>query len=164
MVADREGFERFFRERYPRVVRACALVTLDLAAAEEIAAEAFSRSWPRWEQMHDDDHAGGYVFTTAMRLCSKRRARSRRELIGDVADRPSARDEISGALDRDEVFAALALLSVRQRQAVTLRDWAGFETDEVATMLAMNPSTVRVHLARGREALRASLDVKEQEA
>ena len=42
MVADREGFERFFRERYPRVVRACALVTLDPAAAEEIAAEAFS--------------------------------------------------------------------------------------------------------------------------
>ena len=49
MVADREGFERFFRERYPRVVRACALVTLDPAAAEEIAAEAFSRLWPRWE-------------------------------------------------------------------------------------------------------------------
>ena len=123
-MADREGFERFFRERFPRVVRACALVTLDPAAAEEIAAEAFSRLWPRWEQMHDDDHAGGYVFTTAMRLCSKRRVRSRREVIGDVSERSASRDEVAGALDREEVFAALALLSVRQRQAVTLRDWA----------------------------------------
>jgi RNA polymerase sigma-70 factor (ECF subfamily) len=164
VVADREGFERFFRERYPRVVRACALVILDAAAAEEIAAEAFSRLWPRWEQMHDDDHAGGYVFTTAMRLCSKRRARSRRELVGEVIDRSSSRDEASGALDRQEVFTALARLSVRQRQTVTLRDWAGFETDEVAVMLGMKPSTVRVHLARGREALRATLGVKEQEA
>jgi RNA polymerase sigma factor (sigma-70 family) len=59
------------------------------------------------------------------------------------------------------VFAALALLSVRQRQAVTLRDWAGFETDEVAAMLGTNASTVRVHLARGREALRETLGVKE---
>lgn len=133
MVADREAFERFFRERYPRVVRACALVTLDPTAAEEIAAEAFSRLWPKWGQMHGDDHAGGYVYTTAMRLCSKRRVRAGRELIGDVADRPSGIDEASRAIDRREVFSALAQLSVRQRQAVVLRDWAGFETDEVAS-------------------------------
>lgn len=164
MVADREGFERFFRARYPQLVRACALVTLDVAAAEEIAAEAFSRSWPRWGQMHDDDHAGGYVYTTAMRLCSKRRTRARREVVGDVVERPASRDEAGTALDRAEVFAALARLSLRQRQAVTLRDWAGFETDEVASMLGVSASTVRVHLARGRASLRETLGVREPEA
>jgi RNA polymerase sigma factor (sigma-70 family) len=163
VVADREAFERFFRERYPRVMRACALVTLDPAAAEEVAAEAFSRLWSKWGQMHDDDHAGGYVYTTAMRLCSKRRARAGRELIGDVADRSSGIDEATRALDRREVFSALAQLSVRQRQAVVLRDWAGFETDEVAEMLGMKASTVRVHLMRGREALRERLAVKESD-
>ncbi|MGZ8615094.1 MAG: sigma-70 family RNA polymerase sigma factor [Actinomycetota bacterium] len=163
-MADREGFERFFRVRFPQLVRACALVTLDVAAAEEIAAEAFSRLWPRWGQMHDDDHAGGYVYTTAMRLCSKRRTHARREVVGDVAERPSSRDEVGTALERAEVFAALARLSLRQRQAVTLRDWAGFETDEVASMLGMSASTVRVHLARGRASLRVTLGVKEPEA
>ena len=163
MVADREGFERFFRERYGRVVRACALVILDAAAAEEIAAEAFSRLWPRWNGMHDDDHAGGYVYMTAMRLCSKRRTRSRREVIGDVVVRPADRDEASAALDRQEVFAALALISLRQRQAVVPRDWAGFDTDDVAEILGMKPSTVRVHLSRGREALRDHLAVKEND-
>jgi RNA polymerase sigma-70 factor (ECF subfamily) len=161
VVADREGFERFFRERYGRVVRACALVTLDTAAAEEIAAEAFSRLWPRWNRMHDDDHAGGYVYTTAMRLCSKRRMRSRHEVVGPVTERPSGRDEASASLDRQEVFAALALISLHQRQAVVLRDWAGFETDDVAEMLGLKPSTVRVYLMRGREALRERLAVKE---
>ena len=164
MVADREGFERFFRARYPQLVRACALVTLDVAAAEEIAAEAFSRLWPRWGLMHDDDHAGGYVYTTAMRLCSKRRTRARREVLGDIADLSTGRDEAETALTRAEVFAALGRLSLRQRQVVALRDWAGFETDEVASMLGMGASTVRVHLARGRASLRETLDVKEQEA
>lgn len=164
MVADHEGFERFFRVRFSQLVRACALVTLDVTAAEEIAAEAFSRLWPRWGQMHDDDHAGGYVYTTAMRLCSKRRTHARREVVGDVAERPSSRDEVGTALERAEVFAALARLSLRQRQAVTLRDWAGFETDEVASMLGMSASTVRVHLARGRASLRVTLGVKEPEA
>jgi RNA polymerase sigma-70 factor, ECF subfamily len=164
VVADREGFERFFEARYRKLVQACALITLDVPAAEEIAAEAFTRLWPRWEQMHDDEHAGGYVYTTAMRLCSKRRMRLRRELVVDVSERSTRRDETSAALDRGEIFAALSGLSVRQRQAVTLRDWAGFETEEVASMLGMSASTVRVHLARGRAALRDALGVKEEEA
>ena len=164
MVADRGGFERFFRARHPQLVRACALVTLDVAAAREIAAEAFSRLWPRWGQMHDDDHAGGYVYTTAMRLCSKRRARARREVLGAVAERSIGRDEAGTALIRAEVFAAPGRLSLRQRQAVTLRDWAGFETEEVSSMLGMSASTVRVHLARGRAALRGTLGVKEPQA
>ena len=44
-----------------------------------------------------------------------------------------------------------------------LRDWAGYPTDEVASMLGMRESTVRVHLSRGREALRRSLSVEEWE-
>jgi RNA polymerase sigma factor (sigma-70 family) len=163
VVVDRDGFEAFYRERYARVVRACTLVLLDSAAAEDVAAESFARLWAHWGTIHDDDHAGGYVFTTAMRLCSKRRSRGTREVVSDISDRASGTDEASRALMRDEVFAALGRLSVRQRQAVVLRDWAGFETEEIAQMLGMKASTVRVHLARGRETLRSMLTVKEEE-
>jgi DNA-directed RNA polymerase specialized sigma24 family protein len=44
-----------------------------------------------------------------------------------------------------------------------LRDWAGFGTDEVARMIGAKESTVRVHLARGRAALRAALSVEDTE-
>jgi RNA polymerase sigma-70 factor (ECF subfamily) len=162
VVADRAGFEGFYREHLTRVVRACTLVTLDPVAAEDVAAEAFARLWSHWGQIHDEDHAGGYVFKTAMRLCAKRGAKARREVIGEVADRPGT-DELGRSDDRAEVFAALGGLSVRQRQAVVLRDWAGYPTDEVASMLGMRESTVRVHLSRGREALRRSLSVEERE-
>ena len=57
--------------------------------------------------------------------------------------------------------AAIEKLSLRQRQAVVLRDWAGFETSEVARMLGMRESTVRVHLSRARQLLRASMQVEE---
>jgi RNA polymerase sigma factor (sigma-70 family) len=150
-MADRAAFEGFYREHLARVVRGCTLVLLDEAAAEDVAAEAFARLWSKWGQIESDDHAGGFVFRTAMRLCA-RRAR-RRELIGRVPER-SAPDEISRSLDRQEVLRALGHLPVRQRQAVVLRDWAGMETSEVAKLLGMRDSTVRVHLARGRGALR----------
>lgn len=152
-MAERAAFEGFYREHLARVVRGCTLVLLDQAAAEDVAAEAFARLWSKWGQIESDDHAGGFVFKTAMRLCA-RRAR-RRELIGRVPER-SAPDEIGRSLDRQEILRALRRLSVRQRQAVVLRDWAGMETSEVAKLLGMRDSTVRVHLARGREGLRTA--------
>jgi RNA polymerase sigma factor (sigma-70 family) len=158
-VPDRAGFEAFYVGNLPRVVRACALVLLDRAEAEDVAAEAFARLWSHWGQIHGDDHAGGYVFKTAMRLCSKRRRRGVREVVGPVPERRSEADPVV----RVSVTEALRRLPLRQRQSVVLRDWAGFETDEVARMLGTKESTVRVHLARGRAALRSALTVEERE-
>jgi RNA polymerase sigma factor (sigma-70 family) len=160
-MADRAGFEGFYREHLPRIVRACALVLLDRGLAEEVAAEAFARLWSRWGQIQSDDHAGGYVFKTAMRLCSKRARARRRETTVPQLERAGA-DEGARVAERADVWRALATLSVRQRQAVVLRDWAGYETKELAAMLGMRESTARVHLARGREALRRALAVEER--
>jgi RNA polymerase sigma factor (sigma-70 family) len=159
-VADRAGFEAFYAGHLPRVVRACALVLLDRAEAEDVAAEAFARLWSHWGQIHGEDHAGGYVFKTAMRLCSKRRHRAAREVVGQI---PEYGGRTADPDVRHVVMAALAGLPLRQRQSVVLRDWAGFDTSEVAGMLGAKESTVRVHLARGRATLRAALSVEENE-
>jgi RNA polymerase sigma factor (sigma-70 family) len=121
-----------------------------------VAAEAFTRLWSRWGAIGDDDHAGGYVFKTAMRLCSKRvrqRARERAVPSLDAGTTDPSR-EVEG---RRDIWIALDALPLRQRQSVVLRDWAGYETKEVASMLGMRDSTVRVHLTRGRQTLRQAL-------
>jgi RNA polymerase sigma-70 factor (ECF subfamily) len=161
LVTDREAFEAFYREHLGRVVRGCALVTLDPDAAEDIAAEAFSRLWAHWERIEDDDHAGGYVFKSAMRLCSRRR-RASPEQHGEAT--PVTRsDPADITIDREDIAAALRVLPLRQRQAVVLRDWAGFSTSDIAGLLSMRESTVRVHLARGRGRLRGLLGVLDRE-
>jgi RNA polymerase sigma factor (sigma-70 family) len=154
-VPDAAAFEAFYRENLARIVRACLLVTLDRAAAEDIAQEAFARTWSRWGAIHGPDHAGGFVFKTAMRLCRRRRPMP-------IGEPPASIDEQEAAAERTDVFAALGRLPMRQRQSVVLRDWAGFETREVARMLGMRESTVRVHLARGRASLREALSVEEK--
>jgi RNA polymerase sigma factor (sigma-70 family) len=155
-VPDAAGFEAFYRENLARIVRACALVTLDPATAEDVAAEAFARLWSRWGQIRSSDHAGGFVFKTAMRLCAREVSRRRRPPPVYWPDP----DQMQLAVERHDVVRALAQLPFRQRQAVVLRDWAGFETGDVAGMLGMKESTVRVHLARGREHLREALRVE----
>jgi RNA polymerase sigma-70 factor (ECF subfamily) len=154
-VPDAVAFETFYREHFTRVVRACFLVTLDRSAAEDTAQEAFARLWSRWTAISGPDHAGGFVFKTAMRLCKKRARRL-------PVERAPVADGIEEATLRRDVFEALARLPLRQRQAVVLRDWAGFSTSEVASFLGTKESTVRVHLARGREALRALLSAPDR--
>jgi RNA polymerase sigma-70 factor (ECF subfamily) len=158
-MADAAGFETFYRDNLARIVRACALVTLDRALAEDIADEAFTKAWCRWETIQNQDHAGGFVFKTAMRLCAKESRKRARSAPPSNAHHP---DLIDRALLSQELFQAMGALPTRQRQAVVLRDWAGFETREVARLIGIRESTVRVHLARGREALRASLGAKEE--
>lgn len=160
-MTDREAFEAFYREHLGRVVRACALVTLDPDAAEDIAAEAFSRLWAHWDRIEDDDHAGGYVFKSAMRLCSRKR-RSPAELHAETTSVAKS-DPADTTVDRADIAAALRVLPLRQRQAVVLRDWAGFSTNDIARLLSTRESTVRVHLARGRERLRGLLGVPDRE-
>jgi len=158
-VPDAHAFERFYRENLTRIVRACALVTLDRSLAEDVAAEAFARLWSRWGSIDSDDHAGGFVFKTAMRLCGRElRKRSRRPAAG----RPSEDASIETALVRRDIAEALGSLPLRQRQAVVLRDWAGFESSRAARMLGIRESTLRVHLARARERLRSLLAVHEE--
>jgi RNA polymerase sigma-70 factor, ECF subfamily len=159
VVPDRAGFEAFYAGQLPRVMRACALVLLDRGEAEDVAAEAFARLWSHWGQIHGEDHAGGYVLKTAMRLCSKRRRHANREVVGMVPDRAVTSPDLGPS---GSVTDALRRLPLRQRQSVVLRDWAGFETAEVARILGTKESTVRVHLARGRAALRDMLTVEER--
>jgi RNA polymerase sigma factor (sigma-70 family) len=157
-VPDPQAFERFYRANLTRIVRACALVTLDRSMAEDVAAEAFVRLWSRWGSIEGDDHAGGFVFKTAMRLCAKEvRKRARRRAPPWPQENP-----IEGALDRQDIVSALAALPVRQRQAVVLRDWAGFEAKDAARMIGVRESTFRVHLSRARERLRSALTVEQE--
>ena len=96
------------------------------------------------------------MFKTAMRLAAREASRRRRAV---EASGPSV---APAASEPFAVWDALAAISLRQRQAVVLRDWAGFPTSDVAAMLKMRESTVRVHLARGRERLRMLLRVDEE--
>jgi len=51
------------------------------------------------------------------------------------------------------LLAALRHLSERQRAALILRFYAGYETADIAQIMGTSRATVRVHLSRGRRHL-----------
>jgi RNA polymerase sigma-70 factor (ECF subfamily) len=96
-----------------------------------------------------------YRIATNAALDETRRRGRRPEPNADVPDRvadaePATDERVAVALDVD---AALARLTPEFRAAVVLRDIAGLDYGEIATVLGIPPGTVRSRIARGRAAL-----------
>jgi DNA-directed RNA polymerase specialized sigma24 family protein len=68
VTADRAAFSGFFAERYPRLARACLLLTGDAAEGEDLAQEAMSRVLERWDRVSVMDDPEGYLYRTALNL------------------------------------------------------------------------------------------------
>ena len=164
-----ERFERLYREHRERVFATCLRLAGDRVRAQEWMQDAFVRIWEQMDALDDADDAGGWVYTVTVRTVLNARRSDRRRL-----SRVALADDLGGTLPeraagdasplatpapmrRIAIERAMGTLSGRARQVFVLHDVEGHPTDEVADLLRMAPSTVRVQLARARARMREAL-------
>ncbi len=160
-----EDFDSFFRTCFPGVARAAALVARDPSTGQDLAQEAFARLYQRWHDMASVDHARNFVYRVAINLArSHLRKHLRISLFGSThSDQPAMADPSGRSDDWLMIAEALGSLSPRQRACVVLVDYADMDAASAAKALGMGTGTVRVHLMRGRRALRESLGLPKEE-
>lgn len=154
--SDRAGFESFFAAEQQDLLRYCWGLTLDREAARDVAQEAMTRLCADWERLAAGNPVG-WLRTVALNMVRNRwrsEQRGRRAVL-----RLDRRDEVyHDAEPRDgSVAAALATLSMQQREAVVLHHMADLPVAEVAELMQVSVPTVKTHLQRGRAALAAVL-------
>src|SRR6266705_149704 len=69
------GFEAVHAEEYRRLVKALFLLAGDQTEAEEVAQEALTRVFERWDQVRGMDSPVGYAYRVAFNL-NRRRIRA----------------------------------------------------------------------------------------
>lgn len=146
------SFSAFFEAEYPGLVRGMRALTRDLAEAEELAQEAMTRTYERWERVRAMDSPQGYVYRAAVNLNRKRIRRlavSARHLLDP------ARSHEPGA--GSDIAMALEALPGNQREALVMVVWFGLSAEEAAPILGIAPGSVRSRLSRARASLRKSL-------
>jgi RNA polymerase sigma-70 factor (ECF subfamily) len=148
-------FHELFDRLYVRLVRALFLMTGDALMADELAQETFVRVFERWDRIKGMDSPDGYVFRVGMNLHRSRLRKVRRHGV-EFAER-FATDPVAIAEARDEIERALEALTPREREVMVLVAWLGMETTEVADVLGVKPSTVRVLVARARTKIKVEL-------
>ncbi|HEX4929366.1 MAG TPA: sigma factor, partial [Gaiellaceae bacterium] len=67
-MRDRPSSEAFFEEEKDRLLRMLCVITGSRTEAEDIAQEAFTRLFERWETVASMEDRAGYLHRTAMNV------------------------------------------------------------------------------------------------
>lgn len=144
------------------------------AEAEDIAQEVFLKAYERFDDLHENPKAGGWLRTVATNLCLNHltRYRSRWSFFSDLFRSGESSDEqedvefadernIEEALEQSErqemVEGALRRLPAAQRVPIVLFHMDGLGYEEIAAKLGVSLGKVKTDIFRGREALRKVL-------
>jgi RNA polymerase sigma factor (sigma-70 family) len=150
-------FESFFGEHHARLVRALLLMTGDPTEAEDLAQEAFSRVYERWDRVAGLESPQGYLYRTALNLNRKRLRRLAVHQRRSALARGAEVDPLAAADDRVMILAAVARLPRGQREALVLVEWLDLSTAEAGRILGIEPVSVRSRLMDARRNLRGRL-------
>jgi RNA polymerase sigma-70 factor, ECF subfamily len=148
------GFDAFYRREYPAVVALAYALCGRGGVAEDIAQEAFIVTNQRWNKVRAYDKPGAFVRRVAanMAVSQRRRLAAEGRAKARLAVRaPSTADSID--IPDPAFWRAVRALPRRQAQVLALYYLEDRPAEEIGTILGCSPSTVRVHLHRGRLAL-----------
>jgi RNA polymerase sigma-70 factor (ECF subfamily) len=152
MTEATEEFTDFFRREYPRLARACLLLTSDRAEAEELAQEALARAYTRWADVAVMGSPAGYVYRTALNLNRKRLRRLAVRARHVVA--PPPQPDVDDVAESVDILRAIRSLPRGQREALVMVEWLDLDIQEAASLLGIAPASVRGRLFRARQVLR----------
>jgi RNA polymerase sigma-70 factor, ECF subfamily len=148
------------------------------ADAEDIAQTTFLKAWERFDELHDNPAAAGWLKTVATNLALNHlsRYRSRWRLFSELAregaddqagndqqgfELPAADDRADDALmDADELAElerALRGLPPQQRVPIVLFHFDQQSYEQIAARLGVSVGKIKTDIHRGRLALRAVL-------
>jgi RNA polymerase sigma-70 factor (ECF subfamily) len=152
----RFDLEAIFQSQYARIARVIARVIRDPGRAEELAVEVFLK-WSR-NPLAQGSKAEGWLHRTAARMAldelRKQARRSRHERWPAPVRRPPTPEEIHSATqEQDRVRAVLGGITPRHAELLVLRS-QGFNYDELAAALELNPASVGTLLSRAQQTFR----------
>jgi RNA polymerase sigma-70 factor (ECF subfamily) len=153
-----ENFDGFYQREYRSVLALAVVLVGDRGAAEDLAQETFVAALQSWSHIDQPDRwVRSVVSKLAMswwrRVYAGRRAMTRLyQPEGGITEMPA---------DSETFWAEVRRLPARQAQAIALYYMEDLPTEEIGGILGCNPSTVRIHLSRGRKTLAMRLGVEE---
>ncbi len=155
-----EEFEGLFRRYEEPICTYLARMTGDPPRAQELAQETFLRAYRAMARGEVWDNPRAWLYRVASRLAAN--DYRRRKLLQwlplrerEAAPGPLLAEDCAARLDFQ---AALATLPPRYRAPLLLSAVAGYRVADIAAILGLRPSAVKMRLCRAREMLRRACD------
>jgi RNA polymerase sigma factor (sigma-70 family) len=157
VAGDAAAFDALVR-RHQSAVRGFLrrLTGQDHALADDLAQETFWQAFSKKQQFTSGSFLSWLYAIAWSRFLMQRRRRRPEQLREDTQTAaPSGERQSLARLDLEKTLARLA---PEQRAAITLCLGLGHSHEEAAGILKMPVGTVKSHIARGREKVKAMLE------
>ena len=158
-------FTLWLRDKQTVFLRAAKVICFDTQNAEDVLQEALADVYSRWSKLRNHENPEAYL----MRVMVSKHADMRRKWLRRQQDKETQwelAENIRDLVDQTEdvaqrllVQAALKTLTAAQRAVLVLVYEHGMVLREVAEILQIPTGTAASHLARGKAAVAAYIDL-----
>ena len=162
---DQVEFTLWLRENQSAFLKAAKVICFDTQNAEDVLQEALADVYKRWSKIRDHENPEAYL----MRVMVSKHADMRRKWLRKQEERETSwdlaenirdiADQTDDVTKRLLVQAALKSLSAIQRAVLVLIYEHGMVLREVAEVLQIPMGTAASHLARGKAAVAAYVEL-----
>ena len=162
---DQVEFTLWLRENQKAFLKAAKVICFDTQNAEDVLQEALADVYKRWSKIRDHENPEAYL----MRVMVSKHADMRRKWLRKQEERETSwdlaenirdiADQTDDVTQRLLVQAALKSLSAIQRAVLVLIYEHGMVLREVAEVLQIPMGTAASHLARGKAAVAAYVEL-----
>lgn len=158
---DKESYRKLYEHMIDRVYAYLKSRTGSKEQATDLAQDVFVELWkalPRFTY-HSREQFYAYVFViTKRKLSGFYEMRKRETLPLDEEAVPGTDESLEpGNAREDEVSRALQILDEETREIVVLHHWSRYTFGEIASLINMTESAVRVRHHRALKLLRAKI-------
>jgi RNA polymerase sigma-70 factor (ECF subfamily) len=124
--------------------------------ARDIVQTAFEKMWRNREQV-ENDKAKSYLFTVAYNQMIDHIRKNKRIVLNE-----EFKEEVKIGFQHSNntkqvLMEALNRLNETQKSLIMLKDYEGYNYEEIGKIMSLNESQVKVYLHRARLALKAYL-------
>ncbi len=158
-----EDFEGFYLRHYQAIYRLCYAFMKNQQDAEDCTEDAFVRAITSDAMFENERHERAWLARAAMNICKDKLKHWWRQKVSDIDSAPEIRDEKA---EKDATFRDIREqvmeLPDKYKEVVWLHYFEGYSTDEIASILARPPSTVRNQLRDARSKLKHLLRIQEE--
>lgn len=143
-------FDAWYLAARAPLERALWVMGGDRDLAQDLCDEAFTRALADWARVGQMRSPGGWVYTVAVNLLRRRQRRKQLELRFLRRQQPEPSSPVEA---HPELWAAVAGLPDRQREAIALRYLSGLTEEEVAAAMGVSEGSASATLSKARRRL-----------
>lgn len=159
-------FDGVYTEYYPVIYRVAVKVVGDAHAAEELCQEAFLRYFERMDRLPKNREALYWLIRVVKNLAynhekrqgRKRTAYERFQQESPYSEENRGEQEVMAGQTVELVRKALLQLPSKLRIPLVLKEYAGFNYDEIAKTMKISVGNVKVRVHRARQKMAQQLD------